>query len=95
MKALLEYTFFDNTTEQWLKFSVLVLLAILLKKYISTILGKITYRPFRKFSSENETQKFTTLLSQPFQFIIVFSTIYFAFKSLHYPSVLELQNEDF
>ena len=87
MNTFLNYTFFDNTLEQWLKFIILVVLAILLKKYISILLGKITYRPFRKFSSENEAQKFTALLSQPFQFIIVFTTIYFAFKSLHYPSV--------
>jgi MscS family membrane protein len=95
MNQVLSYVFLDNTIEHWLKFVVLILLAVILKKYISVVLGKITYRPFRKFSNDNETQKFTELLSKPFQFLILFITVYYAFKTLHYPTHLELQNEDF
>ncbi|MEN9521935.1 MAG: hypothetical protein RL065_312 [Bacteroidota bacterium] len=95
MNQALSYVFLDNSLDRWIKFVVLILLAIILKKYISVILGKITYRPFRKFSSENETQKFTELLSKPFQFLILFITVYYAFKTLHYPTSLVFYNEDF
>jgi MscS family membrane protein len=95
MKQILSYVILDNSLDRWLKFVVLILLAIILKKYISVVLGKITYRPFRKFSNENETQKFTELLSKPFQFLVLFITVYYAFKTLHYPTNLELRNEDF
>ncbi|MFM2225944.1 MAG: hypothetical protein RJA07_2146 [Bacteroidota bacterium] len=95
MMNILANSFLDNTIEHWIKFVVLIALAVVLKKYISVVLGKITYRPFRNFSSDNETQKFTELLSKPFQFLILFITVFYAFKSLHYPQNLVLQNEDF
>ena len=94
MHDFLNLLFWDNTVERWGKFILLVLLTYLVKKYISNILGTLLYQPFRKFSTENEGKKFVALLSKPMEFLILFITVYLAFKTLHYPSSLELGNED-
>ena len=94
MHDFLDFTFWDNSVERWGKFILLVLLAYLVKKYISNILGTLLYQPFRKFSTDNEGKKFVALLGKPMELLILFITVYLAFKTLHYPSSLELGNED-
>jgi MscS family membrane protein len=84
----------DNNIVQWLKLFSYLLLAIFFKKYISNFLGLISYSPFRKYSEENEVKTFKQLLSKPFQFLILFFTIYFGFKTLSYPSIFELNSEE-
>jgi len=90
----LQEEFLDNTLQQWGTFMLLIIAAYLLKKYMSIAMSAITYKLFRKFSTENEAKTFYALLSKPFESFILFATIYYAFKSLHYPSILELGNED-
>ena len=94
IQELLHYQFFDNNILQYLSFFALLILAILLKKYISRAIGFITYRPFRKFTEENEVKQFVALLLKPLELFIIFLTLYFAFKMLHYPTILEAANEE-
>ncbi len=94
MNDFFSYTFLDNSVERWSEFLLLILLTYVFKKYLSTILGTILYQPFRKFSTENEGKKFVALLAKPIEFFVLFFTAYAAFKSLHYPTVLQLNSEE-
>ena len=95
MHEILNFQFWDNTVQRWLEFAALVAFTYIIKKYLSNFLGTILYQPFRKFSTENEGKKFVALLSNPIEFLILFLTVFFAFKTLHYPTSIDIQNEDF
>ncbi len=68
--------------ELYLRFAVILLLALLLKRYISSIFTRLFYTVFRKFSSDYFGQQFKELLLRPVEGLIVTVFFYIAFYQL-------------
>jgi len=66
----------------YLRFAVILLLALLLKRYISSIFTRLFYTVFRKFSSDYFGQQFKELLLRPVEGLIVTVFFYIAFYQL-------------
>ncbi|WP_118950319.1 mechanosensitive ion channel family protein [Taibaiella helva] len=78
----LQQVYFGNTVELYLRFAVILLLALLLKRYISSIFTRLFYTVFRKFSSDYFGQQFKELLLRPVEGLIVTVFFYIAFYQL-------------
>lgn len=89
MDKLLAYQILDNSLSRWVIFFAFVLLAYFFKKYISQLLSAIVYKLFRRLTSENEARKFHYLMHKPFEWFVVYTSVYFAFKALHFPTSLQ------
>lgn len=88
-EEFLSYTFLDNPLNRWLWFAVSILLAFILKKFISKSVGLLLYRLFRKLSKENLADEFIELVVKPIQYFIIILTIYIGLGFLKFPSALE------
>lgn len=75
----LQQTFLGNTIEAWLRFGVILVLALLLKRYISSIVTRLFFTVFRKFSAEFFGQQFRALLLRPIEGVMVTLFFYIAF----------------
>lgn len=71
----LQQVYLGNTVEVYLRFVIILLLALLLKRYISAIFTRLFYTVFRKFSSDYFGQQFKELLLRPIEGLIV--TVFF------------------
>lgn len=80
--SFLQQEYFGNSLKSYLLFVVILLLALILKRYISTILAKLFFIVFKKFSANFYGQQFRSLVLQPFQGIIVTIAFYIAFYQL-------------
>jgi len=89
MDKILAYQILDNSLSRWIIFIAFVLLAYFFKKYISQLLSAIVYKLFRRLTSENEAKKFHYLMHKPFEWFVVYTSVYFAFKALHFPATLQ------
>lgn len=69
----------------YIEFVLILLLAILLKKYIARILARLFFAFFKKKSTSFLGAQFRNLLSYPFQGIILTITFYIAFLQLDKP----------
>ena len=78
----LQQVYFGNTVALYLRFAVILLLALLLKRYISSIFTRLFYTVFRKFSSDYFGQQFKELLLRPVEGLIVTVFFYIAFYQL-------------
>ncbi|WP_118976160.1 mechanosensitive ion channel family protein [Taibaiella koreensis] len=78
----LQQVYWGNTVELYLRFAVILLLALLLKRYISSIFTRLFYTVFRKFSSDYFGQQFRELLLRPVEGLIVTIFFYIAFYQL-------------
>jgi len=77
-----QHEYFGNSFSVYLEFLLILLLALLLKKYIAKILTRSFFPLFKKFSSEYYAEKFHRLLSPPIQGIIQTIAFYAAFVQL-------------
>lgn len=89
MDKILAYQILDNSLSRWIIFFAFVVLAYFFKKYISQLLSAIVYKLFRRLTSENEAKKFHYLMHKPFEWFVVYTSVYFAFKALHFPASLQ------
>lgn len=80
--SFLHQEYFGNTLKSYLLFIVILLLALLLKRYISSILAKLFFIVFRKFSANFYGQQFKTLVLQPIEGMLVTIFFYIAFYQL-------------
>ncbi|KAA5536297.1 mechanosensitive ion channel family protein [Taibaiella lutea] len=80
--SFLQQEYFGNSLKAYLLFVVILLLALILKRYISSILAKLFFTVFKKFSANFYGQQFKTLVLQPIQGIIVSIAFYIAFYQL-------------
>lgn len=78
----LQQEYFGNSLSVYLEFFLILLLALLLKKYIARILTRLFYSVFKNFSAGYYAEKFHRLLSHPVQGIIVTIAFYAAFVQL-------------
>lgn len=78
----LQQVYFGNTVEVYLRFVIILLLALLLKRYISSIFTRLFFTVFRKFSADYYGQQFKELVLRPIEGLIVTVFFYIAFYQL-------------
>jgi MscS family membrane protein len=78
----LQQEYFGNSVIVYIRFAVILILALLLKKYITAILTRLFFTLFKKFSTEYFGQQFKALLLRPIEGIIVTVFFYVAFNQL-------------
>jgi len=75
--------FWGLTVAVYIRFFVILLLALLLKRYISSIFTRLFYGLFRKFSADFFGQQFRKLLERPVEGLIVSILFYVAINQLN------------
>lgn len=78
----LQQVYFGNTVEVYLRFVIILLLALLLKRYISSIFTRLFFTVFRKFSADYYGKQFKDLVLRPIEGLIVTIFFYIAFYQL-------------
>lgn len=81
----LQKDFLGSHLYVYVEFSLILVLALLLKKYIARILARLFFVFLRKKSNSLLGSQFRVLLSQPFQGLILTIAFYFAFVQLDQP----------
>lgn len=87
---MLHYYFLGNTIENYLWSIGILLCGLLFKRLLSRIISAILFRFFRKRSYEVGADSFITLLSAPFQFLIMVVILFFACNRLTFPMEWQL-----
>lgn len=78
----LQQEFLGNSVAVYLRFAVILLLALLLKRYITAIFTRLFFTVFKKFSADYYGQQFKQLLLRPVEGLIVTVFFYIAFNQL-------------
>lgn len=84
----LDQVFFDNTVRNWLLVAGTILLAIILKKFLSRYIASLLYLPVKKFSSNIDKQHFVNLVVQPLETLLVLLIAVLAIDHLYFPRQL-------
>lgn len=84
----------DNSLENIVIFCTIVLLGFVLKKMVSTVLGKTVFRFIKKFSYDISADHFIEKIKQPFESLFIIWFVYFAFGFLEYPGYWNLRDSD-
>jgi MscS family membrane protein len=78
----LQEVYFGNSVAVYLRFVVILILALLLKRYISSIFTRLFFTLFKKFSAAYYGQQFKELLIRPIEGLLVSIFFYIAFYQL-------------
>jgi MscS family membrane protein len=84
----LEEIYLDNTVGKWLMVAGVILLALLLKKYVSRYLASLLYRMVYKTWKSVDKKSFIDLLLAPLQWFVLTLIAVFSIDKLNFPSVL-------
>ncbi|PHX74064.1 MAG: mechanosensitive ion channel protein MscS [Chitinophagaceae bacterium] len=84
----LEKIYLDNTIGQWLTVAGVILLALLLKKYVSRYLASLLYRMVYKTWKSVDKKSFVDLLLAPLQWFVLTLIAVFSIDKLNFPSAL-------
>lgn len=79
--------FLGMTVGAYLKFALILFVAIVLKRYISILLSKVLFRLFKRSGNQNHVGKFNTLVLPPFDGLIV--TVFFFIAAVQLSPVLK------
>lgn len=85
-----QFVILDNTIENWLWFGGIILLALLFKRYLSVLFGKLLYRLFRRYTVENRVESFNRLLLPPAQLLVMLLIIAFGIELLYFPKAWDI-----
>jgi MscS family membrane protein len=80
----LQEVYWGNSVAVYLRFVVILILALLLKRYISSIFTRLFFTVFKKFSTAFYGQQFKELLIRPVEGLIVSIFFYIAFYQLSF-----------
>jgi MscS family membrane protein len=80
----LQEVYLGNSVAVYLRFVVILILALLLKRYISSIFTRLFFTVFKKFSTAFYGQQFKELLIRPVEGLIVSIFFYIAFYQLSF-----------
>jgi MscS family membrane protein len=80
----LQEVYFGNSVAVYLRFVVILILALLLKRYISSIFTRLFFTLFKKFSAAYYGQQFKELLIRPIEGLLVSIFFYIAFYQLSF-----------
>lgn len=75
----------DNSPSDLVWFFSIIILAFLIRKYISQLIGLLLYRIFKKLTAESYLEKFQSLVVPPLQYVIFFLIVRVAVEMLYYP----------
>lgn len=78
----LQEVYWGNSVAVYLRFVVILILALLLKRYISSIFTRLFFTVFKKFSAAYYGQQFKELLIRPVEGLLVSIFFYIAFYQL-------------
>ena len=82
----LEEIYLDNTIGKWLTVAGVILLALLLKKYVSRYLASLLYRMVYKTWKSVDKKSFVDLLLAPLQWFILTLIAVFSIDKLNFPT---------
>jgi MscS family membrane protein len=80
-----EQVFWGNSLKQYAIALGIIVLGLLFKRIVSRMLSQLTFRLFKKFADQVNSDIFTALLLRPIEFFISLFTIYVAIKQLSHP----------
>lgn len=80
-----EQVFWGNTLKQYAVFTAIILLGLLFKRIVSRLLSKLTFKLFKKFADEVNSETFIALLLKPIEFFISVTSFYIAINQLKHP----------
>ena len=83
--SFFEEIFWGNTIKQYVLFGVIILLGLIFKRIISRLLSRLTFKLFKKFADEVNSETFIALLLKPIEFFISMVTLYTAINQLKHP----------
>lgn len=86
----MEINFFDqvfwgNTVKQYALFVSIIIIGLLFKRIVSRLISRLTFKLFKKFADEVNSETFIALLLKPIEFFISLVSIYIAINQLKHP----------
>ena len=84
----LDQVYFDNTIRSYLVVCGTILLALLLKRYLSRYLVSLLFKIVKKIWNNVSKDSFVNLVAGPFEWFLVLSIAVFAIDKLNFPEVL-------
>jgi MscS family membrane protein len=85
MQSFFDTEFLNNTWRQWCWLAGVIVVVVIFKRYISKAISLLLFKIVQKTEAGELTEEFLRLILKPLQYFIVLQTIYFGFKTLHYP----------
>jgi MscS family membrane protein len=87
----LEQVYFNNTVKSYLLVALTILLALVLKKFLSRYIASLLYLPVKRFSANIDKQHFINLVIAPLETLLVLLISVLAVGRLYFPSVLNVK----
>ncbi|MDP3466923.1 MAG: mechanosensitive ion channel family protein [Daejeonella sp.] len=81
----LEQIFFGNSLRNYLYFSAILLLGLLLKRVFSKLLNRLMFMLFKRLEPNTEPKVFIEMLLKPVEVLIILVIIYLSINQLDYP----------
>lgn len=78
--------YFDNTVAAWLTVGGIILLAVLLKKYVSRYIASLLYRGVHRIWKSVGKQSFVDLVLAPLQWFLITLIAVFSIDKLNFPT---------
>ena len=94
MRELEKIKFLDNSLDNWLWITGIMIIVFIFKRYISKILGSLIYTLFRRYSKENKVKIFNELVLAPAQWMILLIILSFSVNLLRYPTMWNIDFHD-
>jgi len=85
MQSFFDSEFLHNTWRQWCWLAGVIVFVVIFKRYISKAISLLLFKIVHKTEAGELTEEFLRLILKPLQYFIVLETIYYGFKTLHYP----------
>src|SRR5579863_8090277 len=89
MPDLWDYTVFDNTLRSYVIVAATVLFVIVLKRFISRLIGRFIFSFVRKMGSGLDRTDFLKLVVGPIGTFLVVLVTMSSIEKLHFPAVLD------
>lgn len=86
--------YFDNTIENYLWFTGILLAGFVFKRLFSALLSRLLYFLFRKHGRSIGWERFIKLTNRPFQFLLMLTLVYVAARHLRFPDEWNLASEN-
>jgi MscS family membrane protein len=91
MKELLQHRILDNTIEAYAYVFGTILLALIVKRFISNNVASVIYRSITKIGTTVEKKHFLNLVVKPLDLFLVLLVSFIAFERLNYPKLWKLK----
>lgn len=86
----LDKIYFDNTLSAWLIIAGIIILALLLKKYVTRYFASLMYRLVHKIWKTVDKKSFVDLVLAPLQWFLLTLIAVISLENLIFPSILKL-----